>query len=297
MTILVNDMCGERRIAFMSEDCVKKIVIWRNLTLNFGDVVDARITAFQPVLKGYFAKTDKGSVFIPTVQPFTEGQTVRIQITKEARLGKDATAHLVSEDISKPEIKPDKEISASLMDGIIEEALAATVSFGKGAFLRIERTQVAWTIDVDSGQSTEPLSVVNQLAVSEIVRQIALKNMGGLILVDFAGSKRGKIGKTLEAKLQQALKADELVNACNRTPAGLFEVERRRERADLWALCASDNPIAVYYRVRRAIEACRSGNPTIRVAPSVLALLRQTGVRGRLEPLFDRPIAEFEIRE
>ena len=295
MTILVNDMCGERRLAFMDGDRPEKIIICRDLALNFGDIVEARITAFQPLLKGYFAETDRGAVFIPTTQALTDGQVVRAQIVKEARPGKDATAHLISDAVLPPEIKPDKDISALEMDEIIAEAMAGTVPFGKGACLRIERTQVAWTIDVDSGQSREPLSLINQLAVREIARQTALKNMGGLILVDFAGSKRGKAGKILESELQQALKEDALVSACRPTPAGLFEIERRRERADLWTLCAPNNPVAVFYRVRRAIEASRSGNPVVRVAPAVLALLRQAGIRARVEPLFDRPVADFEI--
>ena len=295
MTILVNDMCGERRIAVMDENGAKEIIIWRDLALNFGDIIEARITAFQPILKGYFAETTRGDVFIPTTQSFTEGQTVHVQITKEVRAGKDATARLDLDKIPFPD--HDKEISSSEMDEIIEEAMTGIVPFGKGGCLRIERTQVAWTIDVDSGQNTEPLSLLNQKAMSEIVRQIGLKNMGGLILVDFAGSKRGKAGHALETKLKDALKEDKLVNACHRTPAGLFEIERRRERTDLWTLCAPNNPVAVYYRVRRAIEACRSGNPIIRVAPPVLALLRQANVLGRLEPLFDKPISDFEIKE
>ena len=82
---------------------------------------------------------------------------------------------------------------------MIDEALLPDVVLADGGELHIERTKVCWTIDVDSGKSTIPLKDVNKNACSEIARQIRLKNMGGLILVDFAGSKR--IQKALEKEL------------------------------------------------------------------------------------------------
>ena len=296
MKTLIHTGEGECRWAIIGAQGVQEIVIRRDLTFNFGDVVEVRITAFHPTLHGYFAEAAGKSLFIPTSIPLTEGQTVRVQIVKEARPDKEATAHLC-EETNQEAIPSGEAISAVEMDALIAEAMAADVPIGDGALLHIGKTRVAWTIDVDSGKSRQPLASVNKAAVSEIGRQIGLKNMGGLILIDFAGTKRGAVRKNLEPALVTALKEDDLVAGQAWTKAGLYEIERKRTRADLWYTCGADNPIAAYYRVRHAIAAHSSGNPKVHVAPAVMGLLKQQGVRARLFPVFDKPVDYFEIEE
>ena len=294
MKILKNKGYGEIRIALIGKNGPEEITIRRNLALNFGDVVSAKIGAYHPVLHGYFAETSCGAIFLPTSEPLTTGQTVLAKITKEVRADKDATGLLVSD----LEITPEPEgydISDDEMDELIADAMQADVAFADGAKLHIEQTKVCWTIDVDSGKSTRPIREINQKSCSEIARQIHLKNMGGLILVDFAGSKYGQ--KQLAENLTQALASDSLVTIKGWTRAGLFEIERKRTRSDLWHSCSDKNPVAVYYQVRRAIGRFKSANPHVLVSPEVFNLLQKSDVRAKLEPIFDKPISYFEIKE
>ncbi len=294
MKILKNEGYGETRLVVLGEKGPAEIIIRRDLSLNFGDVVSAKIRGYNALLHGCFAETARGDVFIPTSVSFSEGQSVLIQITKEARADKDATGCLVvcSENVPELEGEP---VSNAEMDEIIDEALLPDVVLACGGELHIERTKVCWTIDVDSGKSTDALKDVNKKACSEIARQIRLKNMGGLILVDFAGSKRFQ--KQLEKELVGALADDALAQVKGWTRAGLLEIERGRARADLWQTCGAQNPIAVYYRVRRAVGELKTVHPTVFVAPEVLRLLKQSDIRAKLEPIFDKPISYFEIKE
>lgn len=295
--ILKNEGFGECRLALFESGRPIELIIHRDLNLNFGDVVTARITAFHPLLHGYFADTDRGAVFIPTDLSFNEGQSVCVQIVKEARPGKDATAHLTDKTIAAPIVKSDRDITSSEMDELIDEAMKSDVMLPEGFALHIERTSVCWTIDVDSGKCREALDIINRKMIPEIARQIRLKNMGGIILIDFAGSKRGKMKNQINDLCREVIKSDALARICGWTSAGLLEIERRRERADLWTSCACNNPTAVYYHVRRALSTCKSGNPIIRVAPEVLKLLQQVDIRAKLEPIFGQPVSYFEIEE
>ena len=203
MKVYENSSFGETRTFVVENDQPVQIIIHRDLVLNAGDIVTVKIKAFHPVLKGYFAETDRGDLFIPTDKKLIEGESVTVQVVKEARADKVATAHFPVGNKAESEMKAE-EISADQADEWIDMAMARDVRLKDGGFLHIDRTRVCWTIDVDSGESRDSLTEINQCAAPEVVHQIVLKNMGGMILVDFAGSKRGKVAKTLETQMKQA---------------------------------------------------------------------------------------------
>src|SRR5690606_32016426 len=74
----------------------------------------------------------------------------------------------------------------------IKTSFGKTVSMSKGAYLIIEHTEALHVVDVNSGnrsnkaQSQEDTALeVNLIAASEIARQLRLRDMGGIIVVDF----------------------------------------------------------------------------------------------------------------
>ena len=141
MKILKNEGYGETRLVILGKKGPEEIIIRRDLSLNYGDVVSAKIRAYNPLLRGYFAETARGDVFIPTSATFSEGQAVLVKITKEARADKDATGRLVvcSENVPELEGEP---VSNAEMDEIIDEALVPDVVLACGVELHIERTKV-----------------------------------------------------------------------------------------------------------------------------------------------------------
>ena len=304
MKIFQNDECGENRVALSNGETVLAVSVVQDVVLTVGEIISAQITDYHKGLKGYFAQTEKGAVFLPTSVPLTQGQTVSVQITKEARQDKDATAVLTD---SEPQPAPNvaslwaeqyqtdiTPVSAEEMDEIIDEALNSDVTLPSGETLHIERTKVCWTIDVDSAKANDDLITVNRRVVPEILKQITLKNMGGLILVDFAGSKRGKIKHIIERELK-ALVSDEMTVLGGWTAMGLYEIQRKRERASLWDKCAADSPISVYYRILRSVKKCRLGNCVIGASPIILPLLHKKNLK--CVPIFDKTVSYFEIKE
>ena len=295
MKIFQNAGFGEKRTALVGDKGVEQIIFHRDLSLNFGDRLEAKITAFYAPLHGYFAETSRGQVFIPTEIPMCEGDKIFVQITKEARADKVATAHPATDEKQSADVVAES-VSDEQMDEWVAEALKSDIRLTGQGELHIEKTKVCWTIDVDLAKD-DSREKVNQVATFEIFRQIKLKNMGGLILIDFAGSKRGLFKKKMESIIREALKSDNLCAGGGWTKAGLFEIERRRERADLWTLCSENNPVHIYYQVRRALAKSKSACPRVRVAPEVMKLINEASLPVKTEPVFDRPLSYFEILE
>ena len=84
----------------------------------------------------------------------------------------------------------------------IKTAFGRTVSMQKGAYLVIEHTEALHVIDVNSGnrsnkaKSQEQTALdVNLIAASEIARQVRLRDLGGIIVVDFIDLIKMKIAK------------------------------------------------------------------------------------------------------
>jgi ribonuclease G len=74
----------------------------------------------------------------------------------------------------------------------IKTSFGKTVSMSKGAYLIIEHTEALHVIDVNSGNRSNKASnqedtamEVNMIAAAEIARQLRLRDMGGIIVIDF----------------------------------------------------------------------------------------------------------------
>ena len=97
--------------------------------------------------------------------------------------------------------------------------------------LVVEKTEAAWVVDVngkghvlDTPDGNAALAV-NLTAGEEILRQINLRNMTGMILVDFV-SMPAKYGETLMAALRKAAETDERLRVVDMTALGVVEMTR-----------------------------------------------------------------------
>lgn len=125
--------------------------------------------------------------------------------------------------------------SAGVADAIAE-ATARTVGLVGGGRLTIDRTEALIAIDVDGGGSAdggglkeEAVFRLNRRAVEEAARQIRLRNLSGLIVIDCVTLKtKGRI-KALVEHLRAKVKADPVkTDVLGATAAGLIEVTRQR---------------------------------------------------------------------
>lgn len=119
--------------------------------------------------------------------------------------------------------------AAEGVDDVLVDALSPTVSLPGGAALHIQETAALTAIDVDAG----PLKAdeANRLAVPEIARQIRLRALAGMIVIDFVAPRRDVFSakKALAQDLRTAMAAD-LVPAQVLGVSGLGLVEIRRDR-------------------------------------------------------------------
>lgn len=125
----------------------------------------------------------------------------------------------------------------------IDEALAGSIALSSGAVLHIDETKAMTVIDVDSGQARlegvgakaeRSLLKVNLDAVPEIARQIRLRNIGGIVVVDFIDLRSRELRQQVVEALRQAVAADPhpvWVGAMSRL--GLLELTRQRRGAAL----------------------------------------------------------------
>ncbi len=137
----------------------------------------------------------------------------------------------------------DKALSLSSlysMKSALEEALRERVWLKSGAYLIIEPTETLTVIDVNTGKNVAKKEVqenflkVNKEAAEEIARQLRLRNISGMILVDFMNLTSKKAEEELLNTFRSALKKDPVpTQLVDMTKLGLVEVTRKKIRKSL----------------------------------------------------------------
>ena len=127
----------------------------------------------------------------------------------------------------------------------IERALDRKVYLDSGAYIIIEKTEALISIDVNTGQNTgnktsqELIFQTNLEATKEIARQIKLRNLAGIIIVDFIDMKKFSDRKRILEEFKKYLNEDRTeINSVEYTNLGLIQFTRKRQGKEL----------AFYYR-------------------------------------------------
>ena len=132
----------------------------------------------------------------------------------------------------------------------IKTSFGKNVSFGRGAYLIIEHTEAMHVIDVNSGnrkgsgenQEDNALEV-NIQAAEEIARQLRLRDMGGIIVVDFIDMHKSDNRKLLYEKLKEEMSSDRAKHKIlPPSRFGLIEITRQRVRPEMIIKTREDNP-------------------------------------------------------
>ena len=127
----------------------------------------------------------------------------------------------------------------------IERALDRKVYLDSGAYIIIEKTEALISIDVNTGQNTgnktsqEIIFQTNLEATKEIARQIKLRNLAGIIIIDFIDMKKFSDRKRVLEEFKKYLSEDRVeINSVEYTNLGLIQFTRKRQGKEL----------ALYYR-------------------------------------------------
>ncbi len=123
----------------------------------------------------------------------------------------------------------------------IKASFGKTVSFKSGAYLIIEHTEALHVIDVNSGNRSKSASnqennalEVNLAAADEIARQLRLRDMGGIIVVDFIDMQNNENRQKVFEKMKQAMASDRTKhNILPLSKFGLMQITRQRVRPEM----------------------------------------------------------------
>jgi len=168
-------------------------------------------------------------------------------VTDDAEIFRETKAyleHCQPDDVSKLHFYEDELLPLCKLYSVearLSEALERKVWLKSGAYIVIDRTEALTCIDVNSGKYAgkkdreETYFQVNLEAAQEIGRQLLLRNISGIIVIDFinmedTGKSRELLGQFRKIVAQDPVQTD----VVDMTPLGLVEVTRKREKKPLW---------------------------------------------------------------
>lgn len=122
----------------------------------------------------------------------------------------------------------------------LDKMLQPQVTLKSGGYIIINQTEALVSIDVNSGRSTREYSIedtalqTNLEAAEEVARQLRLRDLAGLIVIDFIDMEEKRNNRAVEKKLKDCLKNDRARIQVGRiSHFGLLEMSRQRIRASV----------------------------------------------------------------
>ncbi len=153
-----------------------------------------------------------------------------------------------------------------------------TVQLKSGGYVVINPTEALVAIDVNSGRATKERNIeetahkTNLEAADEIARQLRLRDLAGLIVIDYIDMDQNRNNRSVERRLKEALKTDRARIQVGRISAfGLMEMSRQRLRPSLLEASSETCPSCGGSGVIRSIESS---------ALRVLRAIEEEGIRG-----------------
>jgi ribonuclease E len=188
----------------------------------------------------------------------------------------------------------------------LAQIYSPVVALKSGGYLVINQTEALVAVDVNSGRSTRERNIeatalkTNMEAAEEAARQLRLRDLAGLIVIDFIDMDESKNNRAVEKKLKEALEDDRArVQMGKISGFGLMEISRQRRRSGVLEgtthVCehckgvgrvrsTESSALAVLRAVE--VEAVKSGGGAVTLrAPSAVALYVLNEKRAYLERL------------
>jgi len=135
---------------------------------------------------------------------------------------------------------PQPLFSKFAVEAQLDAMLSPTVQLKSGGYLVINQTEALVAIDVNSGRSTRERGIeetalrTNLEASDEVARQLRLRDLAGLIVIDYIDMEARKHNAAVERRLTEALKNDRArIQVGHISHFGLMEMSRQRLRPSL----------------------------------------------------------------
>lgn len=161
----------------------------------------------------------------------------------------------------------------------IDAIHASTVQLKSGGYIVMDATEALVAVDVNSGRSTRERNIeetalkTNMEAAEEVARQLRLRDLAGLIVIDFIDMENSRNIHAVERKLKESLRADRARIQVGRiSHFGLMEMSRQRLRPSLAEASSNACPHCGGTGHIRSIES---------TALHVLRAVEEEGIRKR----------------
>ncbi len=240
---------GETRIAVYEGKKLAELYLRRwsdKFRPRSGDIFAGRISKIDKSMGGAFVALGHGPDGLlkftnaAGAPRLTEGQMVKVEITREAIAEKGPVLHFV--DLSELS-KPSPLVQISIEDFLkrrfgfditleeapvnnIEEACDTIIALPGGGDIAIEPTRALIAIDVDKGNAMSGFDV-SKIAAGVIAQQLRLRGLGGLIAIDFPNLRQPKQRDTLVSAVDYAVANDpSLVKVAPLSRFGVIEMTR-----------------------------------------------------------------------
>ncbi|NEX94620.1 ribonuclease E/G [Caulobacter sp. 17J65-9] len=123
------------------------------------------------------------------------------------------------------------------VEDVLAQIYSPVVPLKSGGYLVINQTEALVAVDVNSGRATKERNIeatalkTNLEAADEAARQLRLRDLAGLIVIDFIDMEESKNNRAVEKRLKDALKDDRArIQMGKISPFGLMEISRQRRR-------------------------------------------------------------------
>ncbi|RUO26667.1 ribonuclease G [Aliidiomarina minuta] len=188
------------------------------------------------------------------LRDFVGGNIERVRV--DSRLSYEQLDEFLAEFI--PELQPKLEYYEGErpifdmfdIENEIQRALDRKVNLKSGGSLIIDQTEAMTTIDINTGafvghrNLAETIFNTNTEATQAIARQLRLRNLGGIIIIDFIDMQNDEHKRRVLHSLEQALAKDRAKTTINGfTSLGLVEMTRKRTRESLEHVLSSECPV------------------------------------------------------
>ncbi|HVI51566.1 MAG TPA: Rne/Rng family ribonuclease [Candidatus Sulfotelmatobacter sp.] len=156
---------------------------------------------------------------------------------------------------------------------------SAVVQLRSGGYLVINQTEALVAIDVNSGRSTKERHIeetalkTNLEAADEVARQLRLRDLAGLIVIDFIDMEETRNNHAVERRLKEAMRFDRArIQLGKISPFGLLELSRQRLRPSLMETSFQPCPHCGGTGMVRSVESS---------SVHVLRAIEEEGIRRR----------------
>ena len=191
-----------------------------------------------------FLVYEEGSLIKRSIRDLYDKDTGEIQVAGEAgyREAKDFMTMLMPNHAKNVKLYRDRIPMFARMgvESQLDAMLQPQVTLKSGGYIIIDQTEALVAIDVNSGRSTRQHSIeetatqTNLEAADEVARQLRLRDLAGLIVIDFIDMEDKRNIKNVEKRLKDALKNDRARIQVGRiSHFGLMEMSRQRIRASV----------------------------------------------------------------